>query len=538
MVRFLGFDISRSRTQAARPVPTPRHSWSRRRPDPSTVNVTDRVQDTARRGYEVPGEGSQFMGTHAMTDVATFDADIHRMLPLLRRVARQEYEQNPYVRKTVRLWKQNIVGPDGIKLRSMPRMDDGTIDRELAKVVEEGWMQFSKFGVPDVTGRLSMKDIENIVVFELLVDGEFIGVDHVRGPWGFQLELLDPQQIDPRFVRRRKEGESREIVMGVELDRLRRPRAYHISPDPGIDATGFMFSRRRAGRQREGRVRRLARNICHVMEPEFARQIRGVPGLATTLSRWENVRGYEDSEMLAARIGASKLGFLSKSDDGTAQLADDTDEKGNQVINSEPGSITQLDPGVTFSEWDPTHPQSNFPPFLKTQLQAAGSGSDVGYHEMSGDMSSVNFSSLRQMNISQRDLWRMIHRIVSSQFCDWMFRKWIRAALLRPDMLGVSLDDLSPRQMMEIENVVWVPRSWEHVQPREQAAAETSQLDNRTRSVSSIIRERGDDPDEVFEEIADEERKMREMGIEPRTMASRPSGMMPSGMMPNDPDDE
>ena len=491
---------------------SPRRGWSRARRGSRTVNVSGRVPGLAKRDYEYPGDGSELAGlVHSTTTVPSFDNDIYRILSILRRRSRQEYERNPYVKKTVRLWKQNVVGPNGMKLRSVPRMENGDIDRDLSKLVEDGWKSFGKFGVPDVTGRLSMRDIENLVVFELLVDGEFFCLEHRLGPWGFQVELIDPQRVDPLYVKHRRDGEGgREVLMGVEVDRRRRPRAYWISDDEAIDTVGILNAMKR---QKRRRIRRLARSVCHVMEPEFSQQLRGVPGLATTLSRFENIRGYEDSEMLAARIAASKLGFLSKSETGVEQLGDDVDEEGNPIIEAAPGTITQLEAGVEFTGWDPTHPSSNFPSFLKTQLQAAATGAGVGYHDTSGDMASVNFSSLRQQNITQRDQWRMGHMIVSSQFSEWVFGKWILAALEHPEMLGVKLGDLSPRQIEQIGNAEWVPRSYEHVQPREQANAETTQLGNRTRSVSSFIRERGDDPEEVFAEIANERERMKALGI-------------------------
>jgi capsid protein len=58
-------------------------------------------------------------------------------------------------------------------------------------------------------------------------------------------------------------------------------------------------------------------------------------------------------------------------------------------------------------------------------------------------------------------------------------------------------------------------RRWEWVDPQKEATAKEKLYNLKVTSLSQIIRERGDDPEVVFAEIAEENEKLNALGITP-----------------------
>lgn len=92
-----------------------------------------------------------------------------------------------------------------------------------------------------------------------------------------------------------------------------------------------------------------------------------------------------------------------------------------------------------------------------------------------------------------------------------IFEAWLESALMMGAIAvgGVPLT-LDPSRLRK---VVWQPRGWQWVDPLKEADAAAQAIRMRTRSVSSIIRERGEDPDEVWQELADDLAKLDELGL-------------------------
>ena len=54
--------------------------------------------------------------------------------------------------------------------------------------------------------------------------------------------------------------------------------------------------------------------MLHVFLPERAHQTRGVPMLATAIGALKMLHGYREAELVAARVAASKMGFITSPD--------------------------------------------------------------------------------------------------------------------------------------------------------------------------------------------------------------------------------
>jgi capsid protein len=107
------------------------------------------------------------------------------------------------------------------------------------------------------------------------------------------------------------------------------------------------------------------------------------------------LHGYREAELVAARVAASKMGFIT-SPDGDGYTEDDLEDTHAPVMSAELGSFEQLPTGMDIKLFDPTHPTSAFSDFHKAVLRGIASGLGVSYASLASDLENVNYSSIRQ----------------------------------------------------------------------------------------------------------------------------------------------
>ena len=275
--------------------------------------------------------------------------------------------------------------------------------------------------------------------------------------------------------------------MGIEFSaETARPSAYHFRVQRDPYAPG------------RGKTRRVPSDrVLHVFRPDAPCMVRGFPWMVAACRGIENLRRYEEAELLAARLGASAAGFITLSDSGGQMMdAPESDDEAG-LLDMSPGMVHRLAEGEGFEPWDPKHPTTQYGDFVAAQLRGIAAGCGVPYHELAEDWAAVNFSAARSAVLSHRPAWEAAQRLLIDRVCEPVFRLWVETAG-DPDTA-----------------VEWKPRKWDHVQPREQATAETAHIANMTMSRTEIIRARGADPASVFGEIAAEEEMLRAMMPEP-----------------------
>ncbi|HBO8079519.1 TPA: phage portal protein, partial [Pseudomonas aeruginosa] len=106
------------------------------------------------------------------------------------------------------------------------------------------------------------------------------------------LELLEPDYLPFSY-----NNLSKGIVQGIERDTWRRKRAYHLLKDhPGnLQTLGGSLAVKRVEAER----------IIHIAYRKRIGQNRGVPMLHAVLIRLADLKDYEESERVAARISAA-----------------------------------------------------------------------------------------------------------------------------------------------------------------------------------------------------------------------------------------
>jgi len=424
---------------------------------------------------------------------------LKRELPILRARSRQLAMDNDYARRFLGMVKANVVGTNGIVLQSKARRPNGELDKLDADTIERAWRDWGRIENCTMAGKLSWKDVQRLVVETVARDGECLVrfINTQSNAYGLALHVLEADYLDNDFNRSRDKTHP-EVRMGVEIDSYGKPQAYHLlAAHPGENTISF------GGKIYE---RVPADQIVHLYMTERPNQLRGIPWMQTAIRRLNMLGGYEEAELIAARVAASKMGFYT-SPDGDQYSGDDFDAVGNLVSDVEPGSFEQLPAGMSFESFDPQHPTTAFDSFVRAALRGASAGLNVSYHTLANDLEKVNFSSIRSGVLEEREHWRLLQSWMCEQFCDPIFRRWLRSALTTGALA------LPPDKYEKFTEVAWQPRGWSWVDPLkdQKANAEGVALGVMTRS--DIAAAQGKDLEEIFEQLQREKIMAESFGL-------------------------
>lgn len=438
------------------------------------------------------------------TGSTSSDAELKQNLRGMRARARDLSQNVDYARRFIKLMAQNVIGPNGIRLQ-MRIVDPATglIDRAANQLVESAWEDWGRVGSCTVDGRHSWLDVERIVLESVVRDGEVLVRKVPNLPrfnrYGLALQLLESDLLDEEL--NEEKSDRRWIRLGIEVDRWDRPRVFHLFREHPGDRG------RRAGGENRERVQVAAEEIVHAFIAERPTQRRGVPWMHSAATRMQMLGGYEEAELVAARAGASKMGFLI-SPDGDAYQGDGTDETGTVVEDVTPGEFRTLGPGWDVKEWDPDHPNSSFEAFEKAVKRGMASGLGVSYHQLANDLESVNFSSARVAELADRDFYRSVQRWFIDHVSRPVFEAWLDAAIAS-QALGLP----ASRRERILAGATWQPRGWAWVDPQKEADGNARAYMLGVKSLSEIAADAGRDLEDVFRQMKADAELATEFGV-------------------------
>lgn len=465
------------------------------------------------RSFEV-GSTDRLVHSWTRTDL-TVNQSLLKDLRLMRARSRDFFRNNEFGRKFAFMVRQNVVGPAGFTLKVDCRRPDGSPDEDDSRTVREAYRRWGKIGQFDVTGRLSETQFDALAITMIARDGEVLirkveGAD--RGIHGCQLQLLPGHVLDEELNRELAGG--RRIRMGVEFDAWMKPVAFWLRRDSKTSDIHGHWS------QRYDRV--PAEEIVHLFVAEEIDQWRGAPWAYSALRRARQLDQYDEAALVAANVGAGKMGFFQQKDPeaGTPIRVDDDDDgeaadDQDFITESAPGQFDVIPDGYELTEWDPDYPHANYDPFVKAISRTIATGCLVSYHGLTGDLTQVNFSSIRSGTLDEREMWKQLQGWYIETLKVPVFEWWLARAML----FDHDLRRLPYTRFEKFNAPVFFGRRWDWVDPKSDVTADREAVALGIKSRAQIIRERGRDPDEVWSELEAE----RERGLEvPRAAPQEP----------------
>ena len=451
-----------------------------------------------KRIYAGAQGGRLFADWHTSNNSA--DQEIQVALSTLRNRSRSLARNNSYIARYLSMLVSNVIGPNGIRVASKARNDNGELDLRGNSEVESAFKEWGQMGNCTLNGRQSFLDCQRLFVESVARDGEALvrTVKSNTNRFGFAIQFLEPDHLDETYsIKNEQTGNS--IKMGVEVNKFGKPVAYYLLRDHPGGSVSYLPN---------NYIKVPADQLIHAYMANRAEQTRGVPLTSAVLTRMKMLDGLEESAVVAARVGAAKMGFIV-SPDGDGYLGEETEDTYTQIMDATPGSMEQLPSGSTFQEFKPEYPNMVFDPFQKAILRGIASGLNVSYVDLANNLEGVNYSSIRQGVMEQRDYYKTVQKFVIQHFVRPVFLKWLNFAMTTKQ---ISIPITKYEKFAN--SVTFIPRSWTWIDPMKEMQANVVGLQNGQVTMSDVQSSMGRDPEELFEELSREKALMEQYNIE------------------------
>lgn len=383
--------------------------------------------------------------------------------------ARTLRRNNPIVSGGIDSYVANLVGTD---ISPSWDLDNQEQKQELQDAWDRSVHEMDHYGAVDFYG------LQEQVATAMVTDGEclsrFITKKRYSGLFiPFQVQNLESDHLDPSFNTQADNGN--EIRLGIEWNGGQRV-AYHLWNDhPG---ESFFTSNNTI------RERIPAADIAHTFRPLRPGQQRGGTFLAPLMAKLYEIDQYDDAEVVRKKTAAMWGGFFYNDIPGQQQGA------GPQTTALEPGTFQTLKNGWKVSFSEPADVGANYDVFMKTQFRMIARGLGITYEQLTGDLSDVNFSSLRAGLIEFRRLCEMIRvRTLVSQFTRPAVLRWLHVGMLAGKFRTIPIQQYlaDPYQFQCIR---FIPQAWDYVNPVDDRVAEQMDIRNglETRAEKAMLR--------------------------------------------------
>jgi lambda family phage portal protein len=430
------------------------------------------------------------------------DQEIRTSLRALRSRSRSLAINNEHAIRFLRASGEQVVGSEGVSLEMTFADDEFSGAKQFNVTLEKAWERFWKY--PTADQKMSGPAATRLWLVTVLADGEAF-VQKIKGyPYNdsnFALQFIDADQVDINLQRLRRPNDPsapNEIRMGVEVDQYRRVIAYHIYEGHPSEFAGVV------------RTRVPASEMDQAFVFLRANQSRGVPWIAPAMIKMHMVGEYDFAELTASRWAACKMAyFVSKVGEDGYSGGDDADKDGDIEITAEPGSMEVLPEGIEPKVVDWQHPSQNYESFSLAALRGIAAGINCSYATLTGDLRGVNFSSIRQGILSERDGWSVLQGFTIERFCWPVFKSWLPMAILTGQI------QLPPRMTYEdvFDHVLWTPRGWDWVDPNKDVQASITAIRSGLSTYQKECAKRGLDWRKVFRQRAAENELAEELGL-------------------------
>lgn len=413
------------------------------------------------RGFDAARQDRHTEGWYG--DYGISQWDIRHQLRMVRNRSREMWKNDPYLHRWGSILRNNIVGADGIQLvmdvadwGPDARTGDWTKrpDKMANEIIQRDWRRWA--GNPrwvDVAGRKDLTMMQWGAVVDWHREGEALfrkhpGFGYPQNPFAFSLQRIRPDQLALEYSLQMPDGEN--VYNGVHVDSWGRVKGYWFYTVQL--ATGIWSGEK---------VYVPADEIVHVYCEDYEGQTRGFPLVACVLRSIKMLYGYDEAELIKARLQSMNIGTWQLKDGATSpeEVADPEDEDTRAQFEQtwEPGQSRIAPKGYEYSEAPPTAPNSVYPSYHMELVRRIAGGLETAYHSLANDPSNVNMNAGRLASLEDRESWKVKQHILEVMMLQPIFsgpRGWLDMYLTS----GISRLPFSKRARFDA--ATWRGRRW------------------------------------------------------------------------------
>jgi lambda family phage portal protein len=431
------------------------------------------------------------------------DSELVSSLTQLRTRSRALVRDSAYAKRAKVLIQNNVVGT-GIGMQAQVMSSRDEMRENVNDAIEcafEGWSRGSRC---HTGGELDFADLERQAMGQVFEAGEILVREHYTA-FGdskipYALEVIEPERIadDSQFSRPPAVGGDNLLRMGVEVDKYYRPVAYYLRKrHPGE-------LRFQTGDDKLERV--PAEQIIHLRIIDRWPQTRGEPWMHAVIRKLNDMDGYTEAEIVAARAAACYMGII-ESPEGENALGAKKNADGTFEYTLESGVVLRLNPGEKFNDFSPQRPNAALDPFMRYMLREFAAGVGTSYESVSRDYSQSNYSSSRLALLDDRDLWRVLQGWFIRRFRYRVHCHFLQQAVLARAVSAVDMTEYALNQE-KFEAARFKPRGWSWIDPNKEVEAYKAAEQAGYMTKTQIIQQTGNGYD-IEDVLNERERELK-----------------------------
>lgn len=417
----------------------------------------------------------------------------------IRGYARNQEQNYDFAEAVLGALVDNVVGPDGINIEPLPKDKDGNLLADFAHQISElrkDWMK-----KPEVTWEHNWPAAERLIARAWFRDGECL-LQHVEGlspsinhgtriPYSVELIEADllPFNLDDK---------NKGITQGVERNAWGRNVAYHLYKDHPGDMNYLSISLQ---------TKRVpADKILHPKIVKRFKQARGVSIFASMMTRIEDIKDYEESERVAARISAAMCAYIQK---GTPDEYEKSDDDGERDFKVKPGTVfDNLAPGESVGTIDSNRPSALLEGFRDAMVRMAVSSVRAVTFSGVAKKYDGTYSAQRQELVEGYISNKALSNLFASQVSVPVYERMLAIAILSSQLKLPNNLDMATLYDVDARGPVmpWIDPE------KEEKALERAERSGH-KSAQQSIRERGGKPEQVMAEIEAWRNQASEKGL-------------------------
>lgn len=405
----------------------------------------------------------------------------------------------------VQKWTTNLVG-----IGIVPRFKR-VKSKERKQAILDLWNDF--VATSDADGVLTLYGQQTLATTAWLSDGEVFIRRRDRRPDGVLPVPMQVQLIEAEFVPMLDADQwpglaaGNRIRSGIELTRSGQRVAYWMYREHPGDNTGT------ASITIDKLIRVPAEQVRHMYMPARPGALRGVSPLAPVITRLRNVADFDDAVLERQKLANLFMAFIKWTQGNTAGEDVDpltglplTGSSDSPLAGLAPGIVQELEPGQEVQFANPPEAGTMYGEYMRVQHMGTAAGQGLPYEVFSGDIKDVSDRTLRVIinefrRFAEQRQWQIIIPMMCQPVIDWFA---LAAALIGKITAG---------EIEDVRRVEHAPHGWAHIHPVQDPQGKQMEVESGFRSRSSVIAERGDDPDQVDEERAADKEREEALGL-------------------------
>lgn len=396
-----------------------------------------------------------------------------------------------FARGVLRVLVRTMIGHRGVQFEPMPRRRDGKVHTDLADQILRvhqlwarrpevtrtyTWSMAQRFG-----GRIWLRDGE---FFTQLLQGMVPGLTH-GSPVPFSLEMLEADLVPLDY-----DIPGERVRQGVQHNAWGAAIGYHVWREHPAEFLNFSATRDRTKFVPAARM-------LHPAIRDRLHQARGATVFASVINRLEDMKETGDYELAAAKLASAIAVQITRSDTGGVPGATGKAD-GTPRFPTAPAMVFEGSADEQINIVRSERPNNQLPAWLDYNMRGVARGVDAGKASISGHYDG-NMAARRQELVETWESYRILRDDFTGAFV-MPVTEAITATALAAGLIELP-PDLDPLTLFDGD---YYGPGMPWIDPQKEAAAELINVRSGFKSLTKVIRERGESPWRTLEQIRDE----------------------------------